>query len=180
MQLTLDGYVAGTDDETDWLLSGDEEWADLFEDLEEADTIILGRKMYPEYSTYWQKVLGNQDSEPNELKFARLADLTPHIVFSRNEFKPDWKNTVVAHDLVAEISRLKQSTGKNIIAWGGADFAASLIENDMVDEFRFEVNPTLLIKGKGLFSHLRNRKRLQLISSKALPSGLVVLRYKNN
>ena len=52
MQITLDGYVAGPNDEADWLMSSDEEWADMYKDLHSADTYLLGRKMYPLYSHY--------------------------------------------------------------------------------------------------------------------------------
>lgn len=179
MQITLDGYVAGNNDEADWLISSDEEWADHFKDIESADTFLLGRKMYPLYSRYWQGVLNNPDnSKPNELKFAKLADKTQHIVFTKGNFKPDWKNTRVAHDLVAEVKRLKKINGKNIIAWGGANFAANLIDLDLVDEYRLELNPTLLVKGKSLFNNLENRKQLTLVDSKALKGGLIVLRYQ--
>ncbi|MEP7377194.1 MAG: hypothetical protein ABI675_27580 [Chitinophagaceae bacterium] len=50
MQMTLDGYVAGTNDEADWMQAGDEELKALFKDLEAADTYLPGRKMYPIYS----------------------------------------------------------------------------------------------------------------------------------
>ncbi len=178
MQITLDGYVAGPNDEADWLDSSDDTWTDLFEDLHSADTYILGRKMYPLYSEYWQSVLHNPDSAPNELKFAKLADKTKHIVFTKGDFKPDWKNTIVAHDLLTEVSRLKKENGKNIIAWGGANFASSLINLGLVDEFRFELNPTLLSEGKSLFNNLKQQQQLTLIDSKSLKSGLVVLRYQ--
>ena len=178
MQITLDGYVAGNNDEADWLISNDDSWSDLFKDLNSADTYLLGRKMYPIYSEYWQSVLHKPDSAPNELKFAKLADKTQHIVFSKGDFKPDWKNTRVAHDLQAEVTRLKRENGKNIIAWGGADFAANLIELDLVDEYRFELNPTLLTNGKALFKNLEKRKKLTLIDSKTLKSDLIVLRYQ--
>ncbi len=72
MQITLDGYVAGPNDEADWLIANSDEWADLNKDLDSADTYLLGRKMYPIYSKYWQSVLHNPDSDPNELKFAKL------------------------------------------------------------------------------------------------------------
>ena len=134
--------------------------------------------MYPVYSEYWQSVLHNPDSNPNELKFAKLADKTQHIVFTKGDFKPDWKNTRVAHDLPAEVTRLKKENGKNIIAWGGANFASNLIELGLVDEYRFELNPTLLTKGKALFNNLEHRKKLTLIDSKPLKSGLIVLKYQ--
>jgi len=178
MQITLDGYIAGPNDEADWLMGSDEEWADLFADIHAADTFLLGRKMYPLYSQYWQTVLTKPDSDPNELKFAKLADQTQHIVFTKGNFKPDWKNTRVAHDLPAEIKRLKKENGKNIIAWGGANFARNLIEFGLVDEYRFALNPTILTGGKPLFQNMQQRRKLVLIDSKPLKSGLIVLRYK--
>jgi len=178
MQITLDGYVADLNDEADWLISDDEEWTDHYKDINSADTYLLGRKMYPVYSEYWQSVLHNPDSKPNELKFAKLADKTQHIVFTKGDFKPDWKNTRVAHDLPAEVTRLKKENGKNIIAWGGANFASNLIKLGLVDEYRFELNPTLLAKGKALFNNLEQRNKLILIDSKPLKSGLIILRYQ--
>jgi dihydrofolate reductase len=179
MQITLDGFVAGPNDDADWLIISDDAWTDLDKDLNAADTYLLGRKMYPAYSEHWQSVLRNPDSDPNELKFAKLADKTQHIVFTKGDFKPDWKNTRVAHDLSAEIARLKKENGKNIIAWGGANFASNLIELGLVDEYRLALNPTILAKGKALFNNLQQRKKLVLIDSKPLKSGLVILRYQS-
>jgi dihydrofolate reductase len=179
MQITLDGLVAGPANVADWLISDDEEWADHFKDINSADTYLLGRKMYPLYSEHWQSVLKNPDSDPNELKFAKLADQTEHIVFTKGDFKPDWKNTRVAHDLTAEVARLKKANGKNIIAWGGANFAFNLIKLDLVDEYRFELNPTILGKGLALFGNLEQKKKLTLIDSKPLKSGLIVLKYQS-
>jgi dihydrofolate reductase len=176
MQITLDGYVSAPNGKGDWLIISDDGWQDLNKDLDSADTYLLGRKMYPGYSQHWQSTLRNPDSDPNELKFAKRADKTQHIVFTKGDFKPDWKNTRVAHDLPAEVALLKKEDGKNIIAWGGADFAASLIKLDLVDEYRFALNPTILSGGKPLF-HNMNRKKLKLIDSKPLKSGLTILRF---
>ena len=177
MQITLDGYVAGPNEEADWLIISDDSWNDLYQDLDSSDTYLLGRKMYPIYSEHWQSVLRNPDSDSNELKFAKLAEKTQHIVFTKGDFKPDWANTRVAHDLPAEIARLKKENGKNIIAWGGADFAGSLIGLDLVDEYRFALNPTILSKGKPLF-HNMNRKKLKLTGARPLQSGLTILRFQ--
>jgi dihydrofolate reductase len=177
MQITLDGFVAGVNDVADWLISNKLAWADLNDDIRNADTFIMGRKMYPLYSKHWQDVLANPDSDADELAFARFADRTENIVFTKSDFKPDWKNTRVAHDLRAEVAKLKKSDGKNIIAWGGANFAANLIENDLVDEYRLELNPTILTEGKMLFPGVEKRKKLRLLGVKEVGEGLVVLRY---
>jgi dihydrofolate reductase len=180
MQITLDGYVADPDDNADWITNNDEEWADHFTDLSAADTYLLGRKMYPGYSQYWQSVLTNPNPDPNELKFAQLAEKSRHIVFTKGDFKPDWKNTKVAHDLPAEVARLKKEDGKNIIAWGGAAFAVSLIDLGLVDEYRLGINPTILTKGKALFANLKQRKKLVLISSKTVESDMIIARYRSS
>jgi dihydrofolate reductase len=178
MQITLDGYVAGPNNEADWLIISDDSWTDLNKDLDSADTYLLGGKMYPVYSEHWQSVLRNPDSDPNELKFAKLADKTQHIVFTKGDFKPNWKNTRVAHDLSAEVTRLKKENRKNIIAWGGANFARNLIKLGLVDEYRFALNPTILTKGLSLFNNLEQRKKLVLIDAKPLKSGLIIVRYQ--
>jgi dihydrofolate reductase len=178
MQITLDGYVAGPNDEMDWLIISEDGWTDLDKDLNAADTYLLGRKMYPGYAEYWQSVLRNPVSDPSQLKFAKLAEKTQHIVFTKGDFKPDWKNTRVAHDLPAEVARLKKENGKNILAWGGANFATNLIKLGLVDEYRFALNPTILTRGRALFNNLEQRKKLALIDSKPLKSGLVILRYQ--
>jgi dihydrofolate reductase len=178
MQMTLDGYVAGHNDEADWMKTGDEEWKELFDELQEADTYLLGRKMYPIYSSYWQSVLKNPDSKGYDLEFAKLADKTQHIVFTKGNFTPDWKNTRVAHDVKSEIENLKKQPGKNIIAWGGANFASTLISLGLLDEIRLEINPTILGEGKSLFEKVNQRQSLQLIESRKLTSDLALLRYR--
>jgi dihydrofolate reductase len=180
MQITLDEYVAGPNDEADWLINSDEDWDDLLATCEEADTFLVGRKMYPGYSEHWQSVLKKPDSDPNELKFATIADRSQHIVFTKGGFEPDWHNTRVAHDLPVEVAKLKTLNGKNIIAWGGANFAFNLIKLGLVDEYRFALNPTILGSGKALFSEEEKRKDLVLIDAKPLRSGLIIVRYQPN
>ena len=177
MQMTLDGFLAGPN-ELDWLIGGDDEWVELFKDLESVDTFLLGRKMYPGYSGFWKGILADPQSQPDLLRFARLADKTTHILLSRTVKTADWQNTRIANDAAAEIARLKSEQGKDIMAWGGAELATNLVNQDLVDEFRISLNPTLLTKGKSLFGNVQERKRLSLIDSRPLESGLTILRYR--
>lgn len=178
MQMTLDGYVAGPNDELDWIVSSNDEWTEMFKDLESVDTYLLGRKMYPGYADFWLTALKDPSMPADLVKFAKIADKTTHIVFTRGDFKPTWQNTRVAHDLVADITNLKKQEGKDMMAWGGANFASELINHGLVDEYRITLNPTVLGAGKPLFANIKKRNRLQLIDSRPLSSGLIVLRYK--
>jgi dihydrofolate reductase len=179
MQMTLDGFVEGPNGEMDWLIGSDDVWNEMFKDLESVDTYLLGRKMYPGYAGFWQSMLNNTSADPNLVKYARLADKSQHIVFTKGDFKPDWKNTRVAHDLPGEVARLKKQDGKNIVSWGGATFASSLINLGLVDEYRVTLNPTLLAGGKSMFNNLEKISKLKLIDARPTQSGLVILRYQS-
>jgi dihydrofolate reductase len=179
MQMTLDGYVAGPNEEMDWVISSNDAWIEIFKDLESVDTHLLGRKMYPGYAQFWQSALKDTSMPAGFVKFAQIADKTQHIVFTHDkDFKPSWHNTRVAHDPQKEINELKKQPGKNIIVWGGANFASGLINLGLIDEYRITLNPTLLGGGKALFNNLKKRNTLKLIDSRPLASGLVILRYQ--
>jgi dihydrofolate reductase len=179
MQMTLDGFVCGPNDEMDWLIGGDEEWTEMFKDLADVDMCLLGSKMFPGYAGYWRSVLTNPVANKNERKYAEYADRTPHIVFSKSgSLKSDWANTRVAEDPEREISRLKKESGKNMIVWGGADFASTLIKLGLIDEYRITLNPTLLGGGKSPFNNIGSQTKLSFIDSRPLTSGNVILRYK--
>ncbi len=180
MQLTLDGFIEGPNGEMDWLIYDDDgQWKDLFEMLRSVDTFLLGRAMYPGYADYWRATLANPSAPKNEMEYARLAEKTSHIVFSRTLEKADWKNTRIARgNIQEEISNLKQQPGKDMVVWGGASFASSLINQGLVDEYRLLVNPVLLGKGKSLFKDVSEKHQLNLVETKTFKSGIVVLRYR--
>jgi dihydrofolate reductase len=62
MQMSLDGFIEGPNGEMDWLVGREEDWKEMFKDLESLDTHLLGRKMYHGYAAYWRSVLTNVSS----------------------------------------------------------------------------------------------------------------------
>lgn len=177
MQTSLDGYVEGPDGNLDWIISGDEEWTEMFKDLEHVDTFLLGSKMYSGYAGYWRSLLG-KSATTNQARFAQLADRTPHIVFSTTMATADWANTTIARDAATEIPKLKQVHGKTMVAWGGGAFAASLMALGLVDEYRITVNPTILGDGKPLFPKGLSPEKIVFSDARPLKSGNIVLRYR--
>jgi len=180
MQMSLDGFIEGPNGAMDWFpRDNDEQWEDLFNLLRSADTFLLGRAMYPAYSNYWRSVLTNQSAPKNEIKYARIAEKTQHIVFSKTMEKADWENTRIAKDISEEIYNLKQQPGKDIIVWGGATLASALINLGLIDEYRLLVNPVLLGSGKSLFKDLKDGHRLKLIKIKTFKSEVILLNYSS-
>lgn len=181
MQVSLDGFVDGENGDMSWMQHDEpEQWDDLFEMLDSVDLLLLGRKMFPDYRSYWMKALSNTGFSANEVKYAHYADTTPHIVFSQTLKDPQWHNTtIVDKPVVEEVTRIKQLPGKDIQIVGGAMFAATLMDSGLVDEYHFTLNPAIVTTGTPLFNRLRQKRNLVLTESKKFPSGVLVLKYKS-
>jgi dihydrofolate reductase len=116
LQTSVDGFIEGPNGELDWAMAEDEEtWRDVFQMLESVDTCILGRVMYPLYEQYWMAVLSDptgplplsgKPATKNEIKYARWADKTPHIVVSKTLDKVAWNTSRIVRD-IEEIRKLK-------------------------------------------------------------------------
>lgn len=181
MQISLDGFVVGENNDMHWIATDTPEiWDDLFEMLEDVDLFLLGRGMYAGYRDYWKKALGVTGFSENEVKYARLAATAPHIVFSSTLKDPQWENTRIMNgNVVDEVRKIKEQPGKGIYVVGGARFAGTLIEAGLVDEYRLTVNPIIVGKGKSLFQNVTRQRELELLEIKQMPGGVVVLRYRS-
>jgi len=184
MQMTLDGYSTGPNDEMDYLppFTDENMWQDLHEEmwrnLEEIDTFILGRKTYQIWEKYWPTAASNPQSTNSDKKFSRFAEETKKIVISSTLDSVNWKNSVLIKDNIAEeIQKLKQQPGKNIGVAGGATVAQTLARLGLIDQYLLVVHPVILGKGKPLLGELGNRQKLKLVGTKTFNSGAVELNY---
>src|SRR5260370_42145341 len=87
-----------------------------------------------------------------------------------------WKNwKLIKGDLAQEIAKLKPLPGKNIGTAGGPTLVRSLLEQGLLDELILLVHPVVAGSGKRVFKDEDSLKRLQLLSSKATRTVLVIL-----
>jgi dihydrofolate reductase len=179
MQVTLDGFIEGPNGELDWAMKEDEEvWRDHFDLMRTADTILLGRVMYPGFEKYWLSVPKNPSSTKNEIEYARLADKMQKIVFSKTLEKVEWKTTRIIQDHIAEeIRRVKQQPGKDMVLLGGAGLVSTFVNLGLIDEYHLIVNPLVLGGGKPLFKDIKESHKLKLSDTKIFKSGKVALHY---
>ena len=178
MQMTVDGYVAGRNGESDWMSFGtDEKITNRINELtDSSDTILLGRKMAGEFIDYWTSV--SDDPENSEYAFAQKMVDIPKVVFSKTVTESVWRNTTTANgDLTEEIEKLKNRDGKDIIVYGGAGFVSSLIEKNLIDEYYLIVNPVAIGEGLRIFGNSVQRTNLRLVKSEIYSTGEVELNY---
>ena len=177
MQITIDGFVAAPEGSARWATNFDmmDQQLSAFVDqlIDGSDTILLGRKMTPDFIRYWESVVTKPESA--EYRFGQKMVATPKVVFSKTLHHVDGQNVRVENgELVDAVNKLKRQAGKDIIVYGGASFVSSLIERDLIDELNFFINPVAIGEGLRLF---HGRKRFTLKGSSAYPCGIVVHTY---
>jgi dihydrofolate reductase len=180
MQVTIDGYVAGPEGQLDWMTPGqvefdaDPEIVALINQLTDtSDTILMGRKMTGEFIKHWEHAVTQKDSP--EHAFAQKMVRLPKVVFSKTVKHVEGTNVRVENgDLVDAVRKLKSESGKDLLVYGGATFVSSLIENGLIDEMKFFVNPVAIGSGMRVF---KGKKPLKLAASKAYECGIVVNSY---
>ena len=176
VQMSVDGYIAGTNGEMDWMVwNWDDELKQYVKDITEpVDCIILGRKLAQGFIPHW----ASQIRRP-EVRALRNLTVQTKVVFTKTLDKSEWDNTVLAKgDLVDEITKLKKQDGKDIIAYGGATFVSALIKQGLIDEFHLFINPTAIGNGMTIFKELDSKQNLTLVKSTSFDCGIVVLNYE--
>ena len=176
INITLDGCC----DHTKGI--ADEEIHEYFTALlRDADVLVYGRKTYQLMVPFWPDIAKNHSGPTKAVNdFADAFDSVGKIVvFSKSLDRAEGKNTsIVRSNLRDEILKLKQEPGKNIMV-GGVDLPSQLMELDLIDEYRFVVQPLLVGEGRRLLEgiSLPERLHLKLVETKILKSGSVALRY---
>jgi dihydrofolate reductase len=171
MSISIDGVVAAPDDPRG--LSPAREDPELktlkLEWLSHAGCHIMGRTTYEEMAGHWPH---STDA------YAEPMNALPKVVFSRSLTEAPWETSRIAGgELAEEISGLKGEAGGDIIAWGGASFAHSLIAGNLIDEYRLVVHPVLVGDGRGIFDRFPGPIDLTLSDIQTFDSGSVVQVY---
>lgn len=170
--LTLDGDMSNMQD---WHFDffGDEATEAAHAQLFGSDALIMGRKTYDGFAPAWSSRAGADE-------FAdRMNGIRKHVVSSTLK-NPGWENTsVISGDVVAEVRKLKEEPGGDILQYGFGSVTRLLLENGLLDEFRVWLHPVL--SGKATSEQLLYRDALQtrftLNSTEVHSTGIIILSY---
>lgn len=202
MFVSVDGFVCGPNGEIDWIFkSMNENAADWIVDtLWQSGVHIMGSKTYQDMAVYWPTSTQSFAAPMNEIPkvvftkkgFVERPDVNLTTVALKDASRikqggeinyskinnTDWASPQIARgNLAEEINKLKQQSGKNVLAHGGASFAQSLVEGNLIDEYRLVIHPVSLGNGRSLFSRLTKPLNLKLDSSTEFDSGVVAHVY---
>ena len=181
--ISLDGVIqapGGADEDTDggfahggwtWPFWHDDIGLYFSEAMSECDTLLLGRKTWQIHGGAFEPMPPEEDP---------FGDVRKFVVSTTLKTADAWRNsTIISQNVVNEIRKLKQQPGKNIVTDGSSVLVHTMAQHDLVDEYSLLVYPVVLGRGKRLFPD-GHRANLELIETRAYPSGVVLIRYKSN
>ncbi len=174
-QVSLDGYFADIKGEMSWAHQHDPEWlAFTEENARGGGELIFGRITYELMASYWPTPLALKS---NPAVADRMNSLSK-VVFSRTMEKPSWSNTrLIKDDLPAEIRRMKQDAGPDMVIFGSGTIISQLTDEGLIDEYQIVVVPTILGQGKTMFEGVKKRLALKRTSARTFGNGNVFLCY---
>jgi dihydrofolate reductase len=144
------------------------------DELAAADALLLGRVTYEGFAAAWPQ-MAEQTGE-----YGSWMNSYPKHVASRTLQEPlEWNASLIEGDIAQKVSELKQQDGKDILVFGSAQLVHTLMEHDLIDEYRLMVFPIVVGKGKRLFGDVGETRTLRLVDTKPVgPDGVLVLTYR--
>ncbi len=182
--LTLDGVMQAPGDPNEdtsgnfphggWLVPhADADMGKTIVDIfNKADAFLLGRTTYDIFSAYWPRA-----TDPNDPIAGALNSL-PKFVASRTQNTFSWNESSHVRNVTKEIVDLKKRFPREVQVHGSCGLAQTLIENDLIDEYRLLTFPVILGTGKRLFGAGAVPAMLKLISSSTTSKGVVFSVYR--
>ena len=175
-QITLDGYFTDPDGDMSWAHKQDPEWTAFTSENASGDgQLLFGRVTYDMMASFWPT------PQAHELApiVAQRMNQASKVVFSKTMTKATWKNTQVLNgDPAAEVKKLKQAPGPNMVIMGSDSIVSLLAQARLIDSYQIVINPTVLGKGRTLFEGVHDKFQLKLDKTRTFSNGNVVLWYK--
>jgi dihydrofolate reductase len=137
--------------------------------------LLLGRKTYEIFAAYWPYY---DENAPQAGGIAKLFKRIKKYVVSRSgEVDTGWQGSVLLRE-IADVKRLREEDGPNLVTQGSTELVHALLANDLVDAMSIFTVPVVLGGGKKLFADGSAPHAYELISSRVSPNGLIIGHYE--
>jgi dihydrofolate reductase len=165
--VSLDGVIEAPDR---WAAFDEEASQVAMEELSDYDAFVMGRVTYERFRANWAPVAGNP--------YVERINAMPKYVASRSLAEVTWNATLLGHDVVGAIERLKAEPGKDLIKYGTSRLDDTLVRARLVDELRLWIVPVVVGTGRRLFEDVDTSSLdLALTDVRKLDNGSAILTY---
>ena len=133
------------------------------------DAMLMGRNTYERFAKTWPG-----STHP----WADRINAIPKYVFSSKLEKAEWNNsTIVRGDVIAEVTKLKQQEGRDLLIYGHGLLGETLLKQHLLDVLDLSIHPLVVGQGKQFFREGENAT-LRLVAAKSFSKGIVKLTYE--
>src|SRR5918999_1239935 len=136
--------------------------------------LLLGRKTYEIFAGYWPYY---DEAAPAGGIAKLFKDIKKYVVSRSAEVDTSWQGSVLLRD-IADVKRLKQEDGPNLVTQGSTELVHALLANDLVDAISIFTVPVVLGGGKKLFADGSAPHSFKLVRSRVSSNGLIVAHYE--
>ena len=179
--ISLDGYAADKNNSTDFFRDISPQQKNRAEQdqlkfMQSVDAILLGRKTYELFSSFWPAVSGKEEL------MATPINHTKKLIFSNSVSEAQWGTydnaEIITGDAVQRIKEFKETDGGNMILWGSISLAQALLKSNLVDELHVTICPVLLGAGLPLFPGADDFRQFELTELRNYNTGYVFFNYR--
>jgi dihydrofolate reductase len=138
--------------------------------LDKPYDLLLGRKTYDIFASYWPYVPADNPIGPVFTKANKY-------VLTRGSAKLDWANSLKMRN-VDDLRKVKAGDGADIVLWGSSTLYPHLLEANLIDRFQLLICPIVLGKGKKLFGSTSRPVNMKLIGNDISSTGVILATYE--
>lgn len=186
MHISLDGFVAGSNGEMDWIKIDEELFDHVGKRIAEGDTALYGRVTFQMMESYWPTAADQPGATKHDKEHSKWYSKVQKVVLSRTINPDNYRETgvtktkIIGDKLTDRINELKQSPdggSKDILLFGSPRATHSLMQQNLIDGYWLFVNPIILGQGIPLFVDVKDKVKLKLLTTRSFNSGVTELSY---
>ncbi len=141
------------------------------DELLATDALLLGRVTYDGFAGAWPSMTDEQG-------FADRMNSLPKYVASTTLDEPTWNASVIEGDIAGKVAALRQEAGQNLLLGGSFSILRTLMDRNLIDEYRLLVHPVVVGSGRRLFENGGTPASFTLSATQTFDSGVVALAYE--
>jgi len=179
MHISLDGFVAGSKGEMDWISVDQEIFEYVGKRISKGDTALYGRVTYEMMESYWPFAADKPTATKHDIEHSKWYSKVHKVVLSKTLDNKGLTNTTIINDnLIDSINKIKQESGEDILLFGSPTATHSLIQQNLIDGYWLFVNPIILGQGVPLFADIKDKIKLKLLPpTRQFSNGVTELNY---
>lgn len=178
MHISLDGFVAGPKGELDWVKVDQEIFDYVGKRISKSDTALYGRVTYQLMENYWPTAGDKPGATKHDIEHAKWYKKVRKVVLSKTMKNAGLANTeIISDDLSDRINEIKKQAGEDILLFGSPTATHSLIQQNLIDGYWLFVNPIILGRGIPLFTDIKDKIKLSLVTTQPFACGVTELNY---